>query len=82
MKGEILSIETTQYIQELKKTIESQSDIIQELQKRIDKAIEYYEMHQQECVIGRNKDDKLIKDYYLPARCSKVLLNILEDKDE
>lgn len=37
MKGEILSIETTQYIQELKNTIESQSDIIQELQQRIDK---------------------------------------------
>ena len=43
MKGEILSIETTQYIQELKNTIESQSDIIQELQERIDKAIEYIE---------------------------------------
>lgn len=55
---------------------------LKNLQQRIDKAIEYYKMHQQECVIGRNKDDKLIKDYYLPARCSKVLLNILEGKYE
>lgn len=41
MKGEILSIETTQYIQELKNTIESQSDIILELEERIDKARKY-----------------------------------------
>lgn len=51
------------------------------LQSKIDKAIEYYETHQQECVIGRNKDDKLIKDYYLPAQCSKKLYEFLkEDK--
>ena len=28
--------------------------------------------------IGRNKDEKLIKDYYLSAQCSKVLLDILQ----
>lgn len=51
------------------------------LQSKIDKAVEYYETHQQECVIGRNKDDKLIKDYYLPAQCSKKLYEFLkEDK--
>ena len=52
-----------------------------DLQSKIDKAIEYYETHQQECVIGRNKEDKLIKDYYLPAQCSKKLYEFLkEDK--
>lgn len=54
---------------------------INNLQSKIDKAIKYYETHQQECVIGRNKDDKLIKDYYLPAQCSKKLYEFLkEDK--
>ena len=75
MKGEFISIETAQIMADMEKENK-------ELQQRIDKAIEYYKMHQQECVIGRNKDDKLIKDYYLPARFSKVLLNILEGKDE
>ena len=51
---------------------------INNLQSKIDKAIEYYETHQQECVIGRNKDEKLIKDYYLPAQCSKKLYEILK----
>lgn len=45
MKGEILSIETTKYIQELKNIIESQSDIILELQEKIDKVKEYIEKH-------------------------------------
>lgn len=45
----------------------------------IDKAIKYYEANQQECVIGRNKDDKLIKEYYLPAQCSKKMLDILKE---
>lgn len=50
-------------------------------QSKIDTVIEYYETHQQECVIGRNKDDKLIKDYYLPAQCSKKIYEFLkEDK--
>ena len=44
------------------------------LQSKIDKAIEYYETHQQECVIGRNRDDKLIKDYYLPSQFSKKVI--------
>lgn len=60
------------------------SNIIQRtnnLQSKIEKAVEYYEMHQQECVIGRNKDNKLIKEYYLPAQCSKKLYEFLkEDK--
>ena len=33
-----------------------------QLKDKIDMAIEYYEANQQECVIGRNKDDKLIKE--------------------
>ena len=49
------------------------------LKDKIDKAIKYYELNQQECVIGRNKDEKLIKEYYLPAQCSKKLLDILKE---
>ena len=49
------------------------------LKDKIDMAIKYYETNQQECVIGRTKDDKLIKDYYLPAQCSKKLLDILKE---
>ena len=49
------------------------------LKDKINMAIEYYEANQQECVIGRNKDDKLIKEYYLPAQCSKKLLDILKE---
>ena len=48
------------------------------LKDKIDMAIEYYEKNQQECVIGRTKDDKLIKDYYLPAQFSKKMLDILK----
>ena len=49
------------------------------LKDKINMAIKYYELNQQECVIGRNKDEKLIKDYYLPAQCSKKLLDILKE---
>ena len=49
------------------------------LKDKINMAIKYYESNQQECVIGRNKDDKLIKEYYLPAQCSKKLLDILKE---
>lgn len=48
------------------------------LKDKINMAIKYYEANQQECVIGRNKDEKLIKEYYLPAQCSKKLLDILK----
>lgn len=57
-------------------------EILEENQKYkdlIDKAIKYYESNQQECVIGRNKDEKLIKEYYLPAQCSKKMLDILKE---
>ena len=49
------------------------------LKDKINMAIKYYELNQQECVIGRNKDDKLIRDYYLPAQCSKIMLDILKE---
>ena len=49
------------------------------LKDKINMAIKYYELNQQECVIGRNKDDKLIKEYYLPAQCSKKMLDILKE---
>lgn len=49
------------------------------LKDKIDMAIKYYETNQQECVIGRTKDDKLIKEYYLPAQCSKKMLDILKE---
>ena len=51
----------------------------EQLKDKINMAIEYYEANQQECVIGRTKDEKLIKDYYLPAQCSKKLLDILKE---
>ena len=54
----------------------------EDLQNRIDKAIKYYEANQQECVIGRNKDGKLIKEYYLPSQCSKKMLDILKESGE
>lgn len=50
-----------------------------QLKDKINMAIKYYELNQQECVIGRNKDEKLIKEYYLPAQCSKKLLDILKE---
>ena len=49
------------------------------LKDKINMAIKYYELNQQECVIGRNKDEKLIKEYYLPAQCSKKMLDILKE---
>lgn len=52
----------------------------EDYKSRVEKAVEYYKMHQQECVIDRNRDGKLIKDYYLPAQHSKVLLNILQNE--
>ena len=52
------------------------------LKDKINMAIKYYEANQQECVIGRNEDDKLIKEYYLPAQCSKKLLDILKESGE
>ena len=51
----------------------------EDYKSRVEKAVKYYKRYQQECVIGRNRDDKLIKDYYLPAQHSKVLLNILQN---
>ena len=62
--------------------IEYEEYYAEDLQNRIDKAIKYYEANQQECVIGRNKDDKLIKEYYLPAQYSKKMLDILKEKGE
>lgn len=81
----IYAIRTSEAIKEEKKQelIDYASNLQQEKEdykSRIEKAVEYYKMHQQECVIGRNRDDKLIKDYYLPAQHSKVLLNILKMK--
>lgn len=50
----------------------------QELNDKINKAIDFYETYKQECVIGRTRDERLIKDYYLPARLSKKLIEILK----
>lgn len=50
----------------------------QELNDKINKAIDFYETYKQECVIGRTRDEKLIKDYYLPAQLSKDLIKILK----
>ena len=67
---------------QIKGRLEAIQVILKENQKYkelIDKAIKYYESNQQECVIGRNKDEKLIKEYYLPAQCSKKMLDILKE---
>lgn len=45
---------------------------------RIDKAIEFYNTYKQECVMGRTKEGKLIKKYYLPAHLSKKLIDIIK----
>ena len=51
---------------------------IQELNDKINKAIDFYETYKQECVIGRTRDGRLIKDYYLPAQLSKDLIKIIK----
>lgn len=51
---------------------------LKDLQQRIDKAIRYFEINKQECIIGRNKDDKLIKDYYLPSQLTPKIIKILK----
>lgn len=58
--------------------IDEKDKKIKDLNNRINKAIDFYETYKQECVIGRTKDEKLIKDYYLPARLSKDLIKILK----
>ena len=62
--------------------IDEKDKKIQELNDRINKAIDFYETYKQECVISRTKDEKLIKDYYLPAQLSKKLINILKGRTE
>ena len=64
--------------------VNAQNDLLIEqldYKSRCEKAIKYYKTHQQECVIGRNKDDRLIRDYYLPSQCSKILLKILQGSE-
>lgn len=58
--------------------IDGKDKKIQELNDKINKAIDFYETHKQECVIGRTRDERLIKDYYLPAQLSKKLIEILK----
>lgn len=58
--------------------IDEKDKKIQELNNKINKAIDFYETYKQECVIGRTRDEKLIKDYYLSAQLSKKLINILK----
>ena len=53
---------------------------IKKYKEVINKAIDFYETYKQECVIGRTRDGKLIKDYYLPAQLSKDLIEILTGK--
>ncbi len=61
--------------------IDEKDKKIQELNDKINKAIDFYETYKQECVIGRTKDEKLIKDYYLTAQLSKKLIEILKGDD-
>ena len=53
-----------------------------QLKEVIDKAIAFYESNKQECVIGRTRNERLIKRYYLPAQLSKVLIDILKEVSE
>lgn len=48
----------------------------------IDKAIDFYEINKQECIIGRTRKGKLIKSYYLPSTFSKKLIDILKEVSE
>lgn len=65
-------------LDEIKDTCLSLLKENQELNDKINKAIDFYETHKQECVIGRTRDERLIKDYYLPAQLSKKLIEILK----
>lgn len=47
--------------------------------KVIDKTINFYETHKEKCVVNRDKNGKLIIDYYLPAHLSHDLLDILKE---
>lgn len=58
--------------------IDEKDKKIKNLNNRINKVIDFYETYKQECVIGRTRDEKLIKDYYLPAHLSKKLIEILK----
>ena len=62
--------------------IDEKDKKIQELNNKINKAIDFYETYKQECVIGRTRDEKLIKDYYLPAQLIKVLIKILKGEND
>ena len=70
---------TEEDFENIKKYIFEKQQENARLKDKINMAIKYYELNQQECVIGRNKDEKLIKEYYLPAQCSKKLLDILKE---
>lgn len=66
---------STKYIENLEQQVKKQQEVI-------DKAIEFYENNEQECVIGRTGEGKLRKDYYLPAHLSKTLIDILKEVSE
>ena len=85
-KWGILNKEQRDFITRLLNEMDGADNYIKKLQQenarlkdKINMAIKYYELNQQECVIGRNKDEKLIKEYYLPAQCSKKMLDILKE---
>lgn len=61
--------------------IDEKDKKIQELSDKINKAIDFYETHKQEYVIGRTRDEWLIKDYYLPAQLSSKLIKILKGEN-
>lgn len=61
--------------------IDEKDKKIQELNDKINKAIDFYETHKQEYVIGRTRNEWLIKDYYLPAQLSSKLIKILKGEN-
>lgn len=48
----------------------------------VNKAINFYEIHKEKCVVNRDKNGKLKTDYYLPAHLSHDLLDILKEVSE
>lgn len=68
-------VEILDYISELEQEVKKQKEVLAN-------AIAFYENNKQECVIGRTEEGKLRKDYYLPARLSKTLIDKLKEVSE
>lgn len=75
----VLTEEEVKDVQKAIKKLQQENKYLREV---IDKAIAFYESNKQECVIGRTRDERLIKRYYLPSQLSKALIDILKEVSE